>query len=61
TRSNLCRVRLEFIGLLLLKSNRKDRLLSRINITYPQDFRTDPIFASQLIDYGIKRLSPSSS
>ena len=43
TRSNLCRVRLEFIGLLLLKSNRKDRLLSRINITYPQDFRTDPI------------------
>ena len=43
TRSNLCRVRLEFIGLLLLKSNRKDRLLSRINITYPQDFRTDPL------------------
>ena len=42
TRSNLCRGRFEFIGLLLFKSNRKDNSLSLINITYPQGFRTDP-------------------
>lgn len=56
--SNLCRGRLEFIGLLSFKSNRKDNSLSLINITYPQGFRTDPFLFEERCRAGRKTQYP---